>query len=664
MDARLSPADGMIDAGSNQVIDGFARDITARKRAEQALEESEQRHRSYLTNTPYGIFAVDAEGRFLQVNPSACRISGYADHELLTMRLADLHFAEDWPVVQPYFQRVLCGDLLQKDLPFRRKDGERRWFGFTAVKITDNRFLAFCNDITEQKQAKEALLASETLFRNVFEHHAAIKLLIDPDSGEIIDANEAASAYYGWPRDQLRRMRMADINTLSPEALQDEMEQAKLAQRNHFEFRHRLANGSVRDVEVYSSRIHANNRTVLHSIIHDITERKRAEAENKHLQAQLVQAQKLEAIGTLAGGIDHDFNNILGAVIGYADMARDSVAEGSVVARDLNQILKAGHRAKDLVKQILAFSRQADTEPTVFYPALITKEAVKLLRPSLPATIAIKTHIEPKAGPVRIDPTLFHQVVMNLCTNAFHAMEATGGTLDISLTTIRIDEGRQEHGLRIQPGEYLRLAITDTGNGIAPEIQERIFDPFFTTKETGKGTGMGLAIVHGIITGSGGFITLVSTPDKGSVFYIHLPVVAETSAIVNETAETVPAGSEHILFIDDEDLLVEMTSEILERLGYRVTVRTSSLEALTTFQNQPDRFDLVITDQTMPGMTGTDLARRMLQIRPDLPIILCTGYSTLIFEEQAKAIGIRAFLLKPLARKDLAHLIRKVLTKP
>ena len=633
------------------------------KESRNSLEESEHRHRQYLMSTPYGVFAVDAAGRYLQVNPAACRLTGYSEHELLNMTIADLHLEADWPMIRSHLKLLRRNGSLQSDLPFRRKDGARRWFNLTAVKISDNRFLGFCNDITEKKQAEEALRASEVLFRSIFEDHAAIKLLIDPESGEIIDANKAACVYYGWSRDQLRRMRMTEINILPEEVQKREMEKARMLQQSHFEFRHRRADGSIRDVEVLSSPIMTNDRMVLHSIIHDITERKQAEAETKHLQAQLLQAQKLEAIGTLAGGIAHDFNNILAAVIGYADMARDNVIAGSAVERDLSQILKAGHRAKDLVKQILAFSRQADTEPAVFYPALIVKEAVKLLRPALPSTITINADIEAKAGPVRIDPTLFHQVVMNLCTNAFHAMEECGGTLDVNLSTVRIEQDDQTDTLRRQPGDYICLTIRDTGIGIAPEIRERIFDPFYTTKESGKGTGMGLAIVHGIITSSGGFITLNSSPGQGSVFQVHLPLVTAQSSTDSETRTIVTGGTEHILVIDDEDILVEMTTEILERLGYLVTVHTSSQEALTAFENQPDRFDLVLTDQTMPGMTGTDLARRMLQLRPDLPIILCTGYSTIITEEKAMALGIGAFLHKPLARKDLARLIRKMLDK-
>ncbi len=408
--------------------------------------------------------------------------------------------------------------------------------------------------------------------------------------------------------------------------------------------------------------------TGLVGAILDISERNRAAEDKKKLQFQLMQAQKMEAIGTLAGGIAHDFNNILGAILGYAEMVREDSPVGSTTARDLDQILQAGNRAKDLVKQILTFSRQAIAERIPLQPASIIKETIKLLRASLPTTITILPAIDPATAPILADPIQIHQLTMNLCTNAFHAMEERGGTLSISLTNV--DTPRQEQLGRFGgPAEkFIRLSIKDTGTGIPPEIREKIFDPYFTTKEIGKGTGMGLAIVHGIVSSYGGTLTYDSQPDQGTTFHITLPALTELEKLAADTAadqETkIPRGGEHILFIDDEEILVDMTRTMLERLGYHVTVRNSSLEALTVFQNQPDAYDLVITDQTMPGMTGIDLARRMLQIRPNLPIILCTGYSSLITEDKTKAAGIKGFALKPLAKKNIAGLIRKVLGKP
>jgi PAS domain S-box-containing protein len=394
--------------------------------------------------------------------------------------------------------------------------------------------------------------------------------------------------------------------------------------------------------------------------------RKQAEEENRHLQAQLVQAQKLEAIGTLAGGIAHDFNNILGAVIGYTEMAREDSPGESLAARYMDKVLEASNRAKNLVKQILAFSRQENIEPVLLNPEIIVREAAALLRPSLPTTIAIEVEVMSGVPAVMADPTQLHQIVINLATNAFHAMEATGGTMRLSLTTV--DRCRQTPPAfpDSRPGLFVCLAVEDTGPGIPAVIRERIFEPFFTTKEVGRGTGMGLATVHGIVQKYGGFIICESEPGHGATFQVFLPAIAGGSTSQppqEEMDETDRTGKGHILFVDDEHILVEMGQTLLERLGYEVTTRTNSLEALAIFQSNPNQFDAVITDQTMPGMTGIDLARRLLQIRPDLPIILCTGYSNLVDEDQARALGIKKFAMKPLTNKDIAALLHEVLTQ-
>ncbi len=393
----------------------------------------------------------------------------------------------------------------------------------------------------------------------------------------------------------------------------------------------------------------------------DITEKTLAYKQKNKLKMQLQQAQKMEAIGTLAGGIAHDFNNILAVMLGYAEMARDDSSPESTFARNLGKVLESGNRAKDLVQQILAFSRQSQMEKIPLQPVSVVKEAVKMLRPSLPSTIEINQDFNSVTGLILADPTQIHQIVMNLCTNAFHAMEETGGTLGISLKEVYLSSEDLVHEPDVEAGTFVQLSIIDSGLGIAPEIKKKIFDPYFTTKETGKGTGMGLAIVHGIVKSYGGSISLYSELGKGTALHVFLPVFKKKLLPEIENVEPIPMGRERILFIDDEKMLAEMGKDILERLGYHVTARNSSLAALETFQNQVNQFDIVITDQTMPGMTGADLARRMIQMRPDIPIILCTGYSTVISEEKAKSLGVKAFALKPLSKKDIAVLIRKVL---
>ena len=376
---------------------------------------------------------------------------------------------------------------------------------------------------------------------------------------------------------------------------------------------------------------------------------------------KLEQAQKMESIGTLAGGIAHDFNNILSVILGYTEMAKDDCTPESSISKDLGKVLVAANRAKGLVQQILAFSRQDDMERIHIQPASIVQEVIQMLRPSLPTTIEITQNIDAETGLVFVDPSQLNQILMNLCTNAFHAMEDTGGTLDISLQEVTLSDKDLVHETDVLAGTFIQISIGDSGTGITPTVKNKIFEPYFTTKETGKGTGMGLSMVHGIVKNYGGCISFHSDLGVGTVFHVFLPIVEQEVVTENEINNSIPGGGERILFVDDEEQLARMGKNMLERLGYHVTVKSSSLEALETFQRQPDQFDIVITDQTMPGMTGADLAHKLMQIKPEIPIILCTGYSTIISEEKAKAMGIKEFAFKPLAKKDIAILIRKAL---
>jgi signal transduction histidine kinase len=393
---------------------------------------------------------------------------------------------------------------------------------------------------------------------------------------------------------------------------------------------------------------------------HELEAHQRAEEEKEKLQARLNQAQKLEAIGVLAGGIAHDFNNILAAIMGFTQLAQSNIPPGSQVAQDLDQILLSAHRATDLVKQILAFSRQStvDRIPLTLQP--LVKESLKMLRASLPSTIAIKEDIDPQCRAVLADPTQIHQIVMNLGTNAFHAMEKKGGMLMVGLQMAYIDSPILADGQQIKPGGYVELTVSDTGTGIGADIIDRIFDPYFTTKEVGKGTGLGLSITHGIIKSYDGAITVESSVGQGTTFHVYFPVI-QTEEQKEEESRECPRGREWILLVDDEEILATMGKKMLEQLGYTVSAYSHSIEALETFRNDPAQFDLVITDQTMPELTGTELAQRLLEIRPDVPIILCTGFSHLVNEEAAKAIGIRAFTLKPFTLSSIGLLVRKVL---
>ncbi len=386
----------------------------------------------------------------------------------------------------------------------------------------------------------------------------------------------------------------------------------------------------------------------------------RAYEELRMTQRQLVQAQKMEAIGTLAGGIAHDFNNILTAIIGYTELAMEKVPEGNRVQANLQEVFRAGMRAKDLVQQILIFSRQSRQEQKPLQPDSVVKEGLKLLRASIPTTVEIRPNIERECGMVLGDPTQIYQVLVNLCANAAHAMSEKGGVLEVSLMNVDLDAASAQH-LDLKPGLYVRLTVSDTGHGMERAVMERIFDPYFTTKGPGEGTGLGLAMVHGAVKSHGGAIAVDSEPGKGATFHVYFPRMERSEAPEAEAAASVPTGNERILFVDDEKALVEMSKQMLESLGYKAAGRTGSIEALETFRAQPDKFDLVITDQTMPNMTGETLAKELLRIRPDIPIILCTGYSELITKEKARAMGIRELIMKPVVRSELARIIRDVL---
>ncbi len=410
-------------------------------------------------------------------------------------------------------------------------------------------------------------------------------------------------------------------------------------------------------LSAYLMRDNDGNPIGFRGLVRDHTERRKTEEKLQHLQ-------KMEAIGTLAGGIAHDFNNILYPIIGYTELTMDEVPPESPARQYLENILISSKRAGDLVKQILDFSRptQSDRKPILLKP--LVKEAIKLLKASIPATIEIIVHTADDIPPVYADPTKIHQIIMNLCTNAYHAMEEQGGRLEIRLEEVTILPGEDVGIMESSPGRFARLTVQDTGKGMDHRILPNIFEPFFTTKASGKGTGLGLSTVYGIVQEYSGNITVSSLPGQGTTFQIHLPIMAETPSTGDLIlAKNLPKGNEHVLIVDDEHIIVELEKKMLEQLGYEVTARTSSIEAFEAFCASPEKFDMVITDMTMPQMTGIQLARKLMEIKPNLPIILMTGFSKQFDQSAAMAMGIKGFLMKPVVKRVLAETIRNVLPK-
>jgi signal transduction histidine kinase/DNA-binding response OmpR family regulator len=395
--------------------------------------------------------------------------------------------------------------------------------------------------------------------------------------------------------------------------------------------------------------------------VEKVIERIETKEEKKKLEAQLFQSQKMESLGLLAGGIAHDFNNILFAIQGNIQITLYSLSEDSPLRSHLDEAMKALNRAKEMVKHILAFSRQSEAEKKPVKVQFIIKEVVRLLNSSIPSTITIHQNIDSDAGPVYADPSQIHQILMNLATNAFHAMENDGGHFELNLDQIEMSSDELTILPDIQPGKYIKLTISDTGQGINPEIMGKIFDPYFTTKAIGKGSGLGLSLVHGIVKNHRGAITVDSQPGKGTVFTILLPVIEET--IVNKRKEKTDAlylGKESILFVDDDESIARMMARMLKKIGYQVEVRTNPVEALALFKEKSDQFDIVITDMTMPQMTGDSLAEKMREIRHDIPIIICTGYSSLIDEDKSKKMNM-FFIMKPITIVDIGKMIRQAL---
>lgn len=646
-------------------------DITHRKQAEKALLDNLNFMNTLIDTIPNPVFYKDTEGLYLGCNVAYAEIIGLPKDQILGRRLIDLpnlsfggmadyYHRQDLKLIRKtgvhtHEERVLCADGLLRDyFMFKAtfEDIEGAVAGLVGIML----------DITERKAAEKEVRKSKALFDAFMEHLPGLAYIKDPE-GRYLFVNEAFAHFTGseatasiglrddqvWEQETARMLQANDAELRRTQHADSQMETVRLSDGRT---RHLLA---VR-FPIFQDEAHFS----LGGVSIDVTERTQAEQQRHLLEQRLQQAQKMEALGTLAGGIAHDFNNILAAIIGFTEIAAADLPKDSDTHHFLQRVLEAGERARALVKQILTFSRRSEIEPKPVQVKLIVKEVLKLLRASLPVSINVVQQIY-SDDTVMADPVQIHQVMMNLCTNAGYAMREKGGLLTVRLEGVDLDEAFTKLHGDLKPGRYLRLSVADTGKGIAPENLIRVFDPFFTTKPKGEGSGMGLSVVHGIVTRLGGVITVKNVPEQGAVFDVYLPAIENHTAVPILETDTLPTGSERILFVDDEASQTEMIRHMLGLLGYKVTSIGKSPDALELYEKDPLAVDLVITDMIMPLMNGEELARRILALRPDLPVILCTGYSEHFSEADAKALGIKGFVLKPLVMADLARLVRQVL---
>ncbi len=782
---------GRDDHGNFRQTHCIFQDITQRREAEQATEAAYLRHRSLVETAMDGFWLADLQGNLIEVNETYCRMSGYSEQELLTMKINDVEALETPVDTADRIRKIIFAGEDRFESRHKRKDG----YVFdveVSVKYRaeeGGQLVVFLRDITDRKLAEEALREREELFRNVFEHHSAVKLIIDPDTGNIQNANKAAQSFYGWSEEQLKRMSMLDINTLPAKEVSLQMDKAIRREQVRFEFRHRRADGSIRDVEVFSGIIVVNEKTLLHSIVHDVTERKeaerllreseeryrqlfdnikdavyvylgtaermpgriievnevackslgytreeflqmsppdidtpdtlanlprvmeelyqngqtmwegahmtkdgqripveisnrlfdfrgvpmilatardlserkKAEEEKEELQAQLNHAQKMESVGRLAGGVAHGFNNMLGVILGHAEMAMGQIDETNQLFADLTEITKAAERSTELTRQLLAFARRQTISPKILDLNETVEGMLKMLRRLIGEDIDLAWLPAKSLWPVKVDPSQLDQVLANLCVNARDAISGIG-KVTIETGTTCFDSDYCARHPEFVPGEFVMLAVSDDGCGMDKETVSKIFEPFYTTKNMGEGTGLGLATVYGIVRQNNGFINVYSEPGQGTTFKLYIPRAEE------QKTEKPPVhsnqdlrGKETVLLVEDEEPMLALGKTILQRYGYEVLATKSPTEALAMAQNHAGPLHLLITDVVMPEMNGRDLRDRLAEIKPGFKTIFMSGYTANVIAHHGILDEGINFLQKPFSLQTILEKIRLVL---
>ena len=643
-------------------------DVTQQREAEHALRRSEQRYRAIVEDQTELICRYNTDYIFTYVNPAALRSFHVAEEEIIGRSLFDYEAPENYRHITRNLAEITPENpVTEFENRNIRDDGSYVWQRWTVRGVFDAQakiweYQAVGRDVTSQKRMQLELERSEAKFYKIFQDSPE-PIVISTPKGRFIDVNDTFIQSFGYTRAEIADKTSLDLGIWESEEQRERLiaEFYKRGQVSNSEQRMVTKAGEVRSYLWSLDEISLEKEAYLLWMGRDMSETRR-------LEEQMRTRRRLESIGTLAGGIAHDFNNILAVIFGYGEMAKEKAALDPALLRYTEEILKAANRAKGLVKQILTFSRRNETVRHPVEVRLIIKETVKLMSAALPSTIEIRTNLAGRSQ-VNADPTQLHQVFMNLFTNAYHAMRESGGVLSTTSRDLDLD-ATNCYGL--EPGSYLQVDISDTGHGISPQVMERIFEPYYTTKSVEEGTGLGLSVVHGIITGMGGTVDVNSTPGEGTRMRILLPVVdsledqaetgtAEEGGESEEESET--RRSARILFVDDEEDIAGMIAERLSLRGYNIDAFVDAERALDTFRSKPDYYDLVITDQTMPKVTGREFGRTVRELRPATPVVICTGYSDQMNEEVAYREGFAAFLMKPIQERELTATIEQLLQK-
>jgi len=647
----------------SRIIHTIWRDITHRKKTEKKLQKSQNQFLAHLQNTPVGAISLDLNFKIVEWNPAAEKIFGFSNEEAINCHISDLIIPHDIKTeVEEVFKELLSDQDVRLNINENiTRTGKRitcEWYNSVLYNLDGivTGFASLVNDITEKKIREHQL----SRFAKVIEQADEEVIITDPH-GIIQYVNPSFEKNTGYTKQDVKGRTPAILNSgLHDPAFYKQIWTSILSKKIwRGKIKNRCKSGKIllHDMvisPIVDSKGHISSFV---SIRRDIT------AQEK-MERQLEQSRKMEAIGTLAGGIAHDFNNILSGIFGYAQLAHMNLDNPQKVEKSVSQITKGAKRAAELVQQILTFSRQTDHKKNPLRLYLIVKEAIKFLRSTLPATIEIKEDISSRAM-VNADPTKIHQIIINLCTNAYHSMRTTGGIITIVLEEIDLFDEKCAPALDNLSGRYLKLEVSDTGIGMDYELQSKIFDPYFTTKKVNQGTGLGLSVVLGIIKEYNGCIKVSSEPGRGSTFQVYFPILKQrinTPPKKNGT-ESLKGGTERIMVIDDEESILLSTKGLLEDYGYKVTGFSTGASALEAFKKDPSQFDLIVTDMTMPKMTGDEFSYQALKIKSNIPIILCTGYSENISEIKALKIGIKKYLLKPIEKQTLLVSIRERLEK-